>query len=158
LPRFCEGPVRDKSLLEDSDNDFINQANPFKEDILKRNEYDYISTKNAKNLIDYVSIKSNSIISNCNPFQDRMSGNSIPTDLIKKAYIVLYFEFQYFVLWGIEYIKSIYPDNNIFILFIINDDILTKETIFLTKSSKVGEKARYNPIVKDNKVKINNLE
>jgi hypothetical protein len=95
-------------------------------------------------------MRSNSIVSNnLGHFDTIHRPYGIPTDLIRKDYIVLYFEFQYFVLWGIEYIKSIYPDNNIFILFIINDDMSTKETIFLAKSDKVEEKARYNPIVKD---------
>jgi hypothetical protein len=130
----------------------VNKANPFNS--VKRNECDYISLKGRNSLINYMTISSNSIILGQN-YESRKSRRSlqlIPIELIKKEYIVIYFEFHYFFLSGVDYIKSVYQENNIFVLFVINDDIEYKETIYLKKNEK--EKGKYNPIVYDNKVNV----
>jgi hypothetical protein len=143
-----------------SDGDMIEQANPFKEKVIRRNTCDYISNREAKAIINYITISSNSIVGNN---ADNMENNenkelakNILSDLNKKSCLILYFEFQYYLLWGKDYIKTVYPDNNnIVIIFIINDDVYTQETIFLQKSEKLEDKSSYVPILKEGDAKVN---
>ena len=129
------------------------------------------SSFNNSSFIDvqapYISMSSNSIMSNNlieYPTLDNINikpGESIPYDLMKRGYIVLYFEFHFFLFWGHEFIKGIYPDNKLIIIFELNDDPRTQQRIELEKSDKIDEKSKYKPVLSkedQSKVILLNIE
>jgi len=71
--------------------------------------------------------------------------NNISQVLLKKSYFIFYFEIHYFMLWNAEYIRTVYPENNLIALLSLNDDFDTQEKIFLVKSD---EKSKFIPLLK----------
>jgi hypothetical protein len=77
--------------------------------------------------------------------------------LLRKDYIIVYFELHYVVIWLVDYLKSGYPDGSIIMLVKINDDINTTEKIFLSKPDerhmKLEERRKYKPLLKKEDIK-----
>jgi hypothetical protein len=108
---------------------------------------------------NYLSISDNSIISDINISYynvknknvqekeniEEMDMANISQVLLKKSYYIFYFEIHYFMLWNPEFIRAIFPENNLVASLIINDDRENEEKIFFVKSE---EKAKYIPILK----------
>ena len=65
--------------------------------------------------------------------------------LLKKSYFIFYFEVHYFMLWNPDFIRTIYPENNLVAFLAINDEREFQEKIFFIKSE---EKSKYVPILK----------
>jgi hypothetical protein len=124
--------VSDKSFDGDYDqsfdNSYINQA-----DI----EKDYVSMSSILIKNDKKSDENDDV--------DLLDINNISNALTRKSYIIVYLEFNYFMLWGWEYIRSVYPENNIILIAQLNDDVTTSERIPLIKSE---EKYKWKPMLK----------
>lgn len=112
----------------------------------------------------YMSISSNSIISNNqNDYFQRsqvieedayayeLDLKNISNVFMKKNYIIIYFELHYFMLWNLDFIKAVYPENNLIMVFTINDDITTSEKICLVRK----EDKKYVPLIKKDDLSLN---
>lgn len=103
---------------------------------------------------DYISMSSNSILTdNSVIMQDRedrdnrydLNVKDISNVLHNKNYYVVYFELNYFMLWNIEYVRSVYPETNLVLIAQINDDPRSIEKIPLLKGE---EKSKFVPMLK----------
>jgi len=107
---------------------------------------------------NYLSISDNSIISEVNGSyiqnntlqnqeieESYYDINNISQVLLRKNYYIFYFEIHYLMLWNSDYIKTVYPENNLIALLKVNDDFDTQEKILLVKSE---EKSKFIPLLK----------
>jgi hypothetical protein len=133
----------------------------FDDDVFNSNK-DNIAYKQGEGSFiydNYLSISDNSIISDINISHtnlknkaniekeniEEMDMANISQVLLKKSYYIFYFEIHYFMLWNQDFIRTIFPENNIVASLIINDDRESEEKIFFVKSE---EKAKYIPLLK----------
>jgi hypothetical protein len=76
---------------------------------------------------------------------ERYEVKDISNVLLKKNYYVVYFELNYFMLWNMDYVRSVYPETNLILIAQINDDPRTIEKIPLLKGE---EKSKFVPMLK----------
>jgi hypothetical protein len=66
-----------------------------------------------------------------------MSDNhSMSNVFAKKKYIFFYFELHHFIFWAKEQLRNIYPEINLIMILEINDNKLTQEKVYFTRSDE----------------------
>jgi hypothetical protein len=61
---------------------------------------------------------------------------SVSNVFTKKKFIFFYFEFHHFIFWAKEQLRNTYPEINLIMVVEINDNKLTQEKIYFTRSEE----------------------
>jgi hypothetical protein len=105
-------------------------------------DHNTINSNNANNVMglggarNYFSINSISIMPCYHSRNDASDNQSVSNVFSKKKFIFFYFEFHHFIFWAKEQLRNIYPEINLIMVLEINDNKLTQEKVYFTRSDE----------------------